>query len=110
MDHLHWNGVFSNIIHTILSVNQIFIIDWKHLYLRDAKRLSISSWEWFCSSEDFLRHSFTALLSGAELRTIIPISSPLASVPVLAHSSYALAKSCSIQHRRLTESDTLEER
>jgi hypothetical protein len=31
-----------------------------HRYFRDNKRLFISSWEWFCSSEDFKRHSFTA--------------------------------------------------
>jgi len=84
--------------------------DRKHLYFRDTKKLSTSFWEWFCSREDFLRHSFTALLGGAELRMMQPISPPLSSVPVLAHTSYSWAKSCSIQHRRLTESDTLEER
>jgi hypothetical protein len=58
----------------------------------------------------FAQVKIFALLNGAELRTLTPISFPLSSVPVLAHSSYALAKSCSIQHRRLAESDTLEER
>ncbi len=81
-----------------------------HFNFRNTKRIYISFWEWFCFYEDFTRHFFTFLLGGSELRTITPCSSPLSSVPMLALSVYSQSKSCSIQHRRLTESDTLEER
>jgi len=59
---------------------------------------------------DFSRHSFTALLGGSELRSLTPISCTPATVPVLARVSNTKAKSCSIQHRRQTASDSLEER
>jgi hypothetical protein len=51
--------------------------------------------------------SFSAAMNCARY---LFISTSTASVPVLVWISIHLAKSCSIQHRRLTASDSLEER
>jgi hypothetical protein len=62
------------------------------------------------SHVDFLRHSLIALVGGSELRTLIPISIIQSIFPMIAHIFIPLAKSCSIQHPRLTSSDSLQER
>ncbi len=45
---------------------------WKHPYFRDIKRLYISFWGWFCSHEDFIRHSSPLFSAAAELRSLTP--------------------------------------
>jgi hypothetical protein len=44
----------------------------KPLNFRNTNRLNIGFLEWFCSREDFYRHSLTALLGGSE-HTLTPI-------------------------------------
>jgi hypothetical protein len=48
--------------------------------------------------------------AAAELRPLTPISATFASVPNIVRISDPLVKSCSIHPRRLTPSDSLEER
>jgi hypothetical protein len=57
----------------VFIIIEIFLCQTDASLFRDTQRLYIGFKEWFCFCEDFIRHSFSALLGGNELRPLTSI-------------------------------------